>query len=324
MTKKIILITGASGEIGENLINYFSSKGEKYIIALDINKPKNSNSIYKFYKGSILDDQLLSKINSLYAFNEIYHLAAILSTKAEMNPKIAQEVNVEGSIKIFNLALYQSKQQNKKIKVFFPSSIAVYNLKNNDKKKIAISENMLCNPNTVYGQNKLYCENIGTALDYYGNENNTHIDFRCIRFPGIISANTTPSGGTSDYAPKMIESAKQFKSYSCYVSNNCKIPFIVMPDAIDGIIKLMACNKSNLINNVYNITSFSPTVSEFYNEIILYYKNFILTYDINNQRQKIIDSWPGILNDSIANKQWGWKAKYNFKKSFSDYLFSKL
>ena len=324
MAKKYIFITGASGEIGDNLINYFSSKGEKNVIALDINKPKNSDSIYKFYKGSILDDQLLSEINSLYVFDEIYHLAAILSTKAELNPKIAQEVNVEGSIKIFNLALCQSKQQNKKIKIFFPSSIAVYNLKNNDEKKIAISENMLCNPNTVYGQNKLYCENIGTALDYYGNENNIHIDFRCIRFPGIISVNTTPSGGTSDYAPEMIKSAKQLKSYSCYVSNSCKIPFIVMPDAIDGIIKLMACNKSNLINNVYNITSFSPTVSEFYNEIILYYKNFILTYDINNQRQKIIDSWPGILNDSIANKQWGWKAKYNFKKSFSDYLFSKL
>ena len=82
--------------------------------------------------------------------------------------------------------------------------------------------------------------------------------------------------------------------------------------------------KSLGCNNVYNITSFSPTVSEFHNEIILYYKNFILTYNINNQRQKIIDSWPGILNDSIANKQWGWKAQYNFKKSFSDYLFSKL
>ena len=325
MKPKISLITGASGEIGQNLISYFSKSNNKKIVALDLNKPNKNIDVFKFIEGSILDGNILDGINEKYIVEEIFHLAAVLSTKAEKNKGLAQEVNIGGRINLLKLALSQYSNNNTKTKFFFPSSIAVYNIEEkNNHSKNNINENSYCNPKTIYGQHKLLCENLGTALNNDANEQKLKIDFRCIRFPGIISINSMPTGGTSDYAPEMIESARQLKSYSCYVSNNCKIPFIVMPDAIDGIIKLMTCNKSKLINNVYNITSFSPTVSEFYNEIKLYYKNFILTYDINNQRQKIIDSWPGILNDSIAKKHWGWKAKYNFKKSFNDYLFLKL
>ena len=324
MTKKIILITGASGEIGENLIHHFSNKKNCIIIALDLNPPLNNSKIHKFYKGSILDDSLLDKINHKYNFDEIYHLAAILSTKAEKEPSLAMEVNIYGTRNIFDLVLHQTMKQNKKIKLFFPSSIAVYNLKNQDEKDKLINEKMLCNPNTVYGQNKLFCENLGIALDKYGNENNIHIDFRCIRFPGIISANTSPTGGTSDYAPEMINAAKLSNSYECFVSENSKIPFVVMPDAINAIINLMSCNKKNLKNNVYNITSFSPTVKEFYNEIMLYNNDFILTYNINKDRQKIIDSWPGLLSDAIAKNEWGWQPQYNFKDSFQNYLFDKI
>ena len=321
MTKKIILITGASGEIGENLIKYFSKKINYQIIALDLNPPVSNNKIHEFYKGSIMDDVLLNQINDKYQLDQIYHLAAILSTKAENNPEFAENINVNGTIKIFDLALNQSLKQKKIIKIFFPSSIAVYNIANNEEGDQLIRENMLCNPTTVYGQNKLFCENIGTALDRYGNENKLHIDFRCIRFPGIISSNTCPTGGTSDYAPEMINAAKKLESYSCFVSQNSQIPFIVMPDAINAITKLMLSDKNKLKNNVYNITSFSPTVIDFYKEIIKYYKTFKMTYNINIERQNIINSWPKSLDDSLAIREWGWKPKYNFKAAFKNYLF---
>ena len=321
MAKKFILITGASGEIGENLIHHFSNNDNNMVIALDLKSPLNNNKIHKFYKGSILDDSLLNQINNKYTFDEIYHLAAILSTKAEKNPDLAKKVNINGTKNIFDLGLHQSLKQSKIIKLFFPSSIAVYNLKSANEKNEFINEHMLCNPNTIYGQNKLFCENLGKALDKYGNENNIHIDFRCIRFPGIISSNTCPTGGTSDYAPEMINAAKLSNPYKCFVSENSKIPFVVMPDAINAIINLMSCNKKKLKSNVYNITSFSPTVKEFYNEIILYNNNFTLTYNINKDRQKIIDSWPGFLNDSLAKNEWGWEPEYNFKNSFKNYLF---
>lgn len=321
MTKKIILITGASGEIGENLIQYFSKKKEYKVIALDLNPPLNGIKNHKFYQGSIMDDGLLNKINNKYTFDEVYHLAAILSTKAEANPKHAEEINVQGTIKIFELVQHQSLKQNKRIKLFFPSSIAIYNIKKNSDKNKLINELMFCNPKTVYGKNKLFCENLGTAFDKFGNQNKIHIDFRCIRFPGIISSNTYPTGGTSDYVPEMIFAAKKSQPYSCFVEQNSKIPFIVMPDAINAIIKIMSCDKKQLKNHVYNITSFSPSVEEFHNEIISYFNKFILTYDINNQRQKIINSWPGLLDDSIARKDWDWKPEFNFKNAFKKYLF---
>ena len=183
---------------------------------------------------------------------------------------------------------------------------------------------MYCNPYTFYGKHKLFCENLGTALDHYNHNKNIKLDFRCIRFPGIISKNTIPTGGTSDYAPEMILAAKKMVPYSCFVSKESKLPFIVMPDAINAIIKLMSSSKNKLTSNVYNITSFSPSVGDFYKEISLYYKNFNLTYNINKNRQSIVNSWPGIIDDSKAKKDWDWKPNYNFLKVHLEIIFIKI
>ena len=322
MTKKNILITGSSGEIGENLIKKFSQSKNYNIIAIDLNQTSN-NKINDFFQGSIVDDKILDDINSKYDFDEIYHLAAILSTKAESEPKIAENINVQGTIKLLDLAQSQSLKRNKNIKFFFPSSIAVYNIKNKKNKNKLINEIMYCNPYTFYGKHKLFCENLGTALDHYNHNKNIKLDFRCIRFPGIISKNTIPTGGTSDYAPEMILAAKKMVPYSCFVSKESKLPFIVMPDAINAIIKLMSSSKNKLTSNVYNITSFSPSVEDFYKEISLYYKNFNLTYNINKNRQSIVNSWPGIIDDSKAKKDWDWKPNYNFKSAFRNYFYKK-
>ena len=320
MKTKVSIITGASGEIGQNLIAYFTKSSKKKIIALDLNK--SNNNIYKFIEGSILDKNILNQINNEYIVEEIFHLAAILSTKAEKDKNLAESVNVQGTINLLNLASSQYFTNHITTKFFFPSSIAVYNITNNNQN--AINELNYCNPKTVYGQHKLLCENLGTAIDIYGNQQKAKIDFRCIRFPGIISANSMPTGGTSDYAPEMIHHAFQQKNYTCFVNANSCLPFIVMPDAIKAIIKIMSIEKNKLNQNVYNITSFNPEVSDLFNIIKSKFPEFKLNYNIDKMRQKIVDGWPNDIDDSAAKNDWGWKAQYNLKDAFNNYITPKL
>ena len=214
MKEKVSIITGASGEIGQNLIARFEKIKGKKIIALDLNPPNKELNFYKFIKGSILDSEIINELAENYIIEEIFHLAAVLSTKAEKNPELATQVNVNGTLDLLNLALLQNMKHKIITKFFFPSSIAVYHTNTKNK---AIHENSFCNPKTTYGKHKLFCENLGTAFDLYGNEQNLKIDFRCIRFPGIISTNTVPTGGTSDYAPQMIHNAFNKKNYTCFV-----------------------------------------------------------------------------------------------------------
>ena len=322
MKEKVTIITGSSGEIGQNLISYFSKIKNKKIIAIDLEEFNNSNNIFHFIKGSILDEKILIELSNKYIIEEIYHLAAILSTKAEKNPELAEKVNVKGTINIFNIALNQNLKNNVITKIFFPSSIAVYKIDSKlSSKDNLIDENTFCNPKTKYGQHKLFCENLGTALDKYGNELNLKIDFRCIRFPGIISANTLPTGGTSDYAPEMIHNALQQKTYTSFADQNSCLPFIVMPDAINSILSIMKCDKSKLRKNVYNITSFSPTILDLYKILKNQFPEFLLKYKIDRKRQEIINSWPNFIDDNQAKKDWGWKPEFNLNSAFKNYIY---
>ena len=321
MKEKVSIITGASGEIGQNLIARFEKIKGKKIIALDLNPPNKELNFYKFIKGSILDSEIINGLAENYIIEEIFHLAAVLSTKAEKNPELATQVNVNGTLHLLNLALMQNMKHKIITKFFFPSSIAVYHTNTKNK---AIHENSCCNPKTTYGQHKLFCENLGTAFDLYGNEQNLKIDFRCIRFPGIISTNTVPTGGTSDYAPQMIHNAFNKKNYTCFVNKNTCLPFIVMPDAIDSIIQLMNKNKKSLQKTVYNITSFSPTVLNLLDIIKTQYPNFKIKYDIDKIRQSIVDSWPDNIDDSNAKNDWGWKPKHDLITAFNNYIIPQL
>ena len=130
MSNQSIFITGANGEIGSSLIKSFNKKGINNIIALDLEQPQHNFQIKKFIKGSIEDKKLLNDINKQYSIGSFYHLAAILSTKAEHNPQLSNNVNIDGTKNILDICIEQSKKQNKIIPFFFPSSIAVYNTKN--------------------------------------------------------------------------------------------------------------------------------------------------------------------------------------------------
>ena len=321
MSKETIIITGASGEIGQNLIKSFISNENINLIALDLQESENKIKGCNYITGNILDNQLVSDLHNNYSISSIYHLAAMLSSKAELNPQIAFEVNVKGTINFMELALAQNKKNKKVTKFFFPSSIAVYNTINNNIKE-PISEYMYCNPLTVYGQHKLYCENIGVAFDIYGNELKDKIDFRCIRFPGILSSNTLPSGGTSDYLPEMINAAIHGKNYDCFVNQTTVLPFIVMPDAISAIIKIMGTPKNNLSQHYYNVTSFSPSIDNVYHKLLHVNPEFKLSYDIDKKRQKIVNGWPQCVNDQKSRDDWGWSPKYNFEQALNNYLMT--
>lgn len=333
MRKRAILITGANGEIGHGLISSLHQKHEQNIIALDLQPmdPKITGYLKEGIVGNILDKNLLEQINGEYAITEIYHLAALLSTRAEFSPQMAHEVNVGGTINLLELAVKQSRSQGQAVKYFFPSSIAVYGFTSLNDKNLnpILKEDEYCDPQTMYGCNKLYCEKLGIYYSHHYQRLAAEfipglVDFRSIRFPGLISASTIPTGGTSDYAPEMIHAAVQGKPYSCFVRPDTVIPFMTMPDAIKSILSLMDADKQGLSRLVYNITAFHPSAKEFFNKILDYFPNADVDYVINKKRQAIVDSWPAEVDDSIARADWGWKPDYDFQSSFESYLIPKI
>ena len=333
MREKITLITGANGEIGQELIKKISKNKKIKLVALDLHPIENniSDLLYEKIIGNILDNNLLEQIGSTYEITEIYHLAALLSTRSEFSPHMAHEVNVTGTLNMLSLAVEQAKSQGQLVKFFFPSSIAVYGL-NNEQTKIkagAIKETEYCNPTTMYGCNKLYCEKLGI---YYSNHyhqlsedfKNDLIDFRSIRFSGLISTLTEPQGGTSDYIPQMLHAAARREKYNCFVHKNTRMPFMIMPDAIDAIILLMNSDKNNIHSQIYHLSTFNPTPEEFYNLLRKYFPDFKISYDINIKRQEMVDSWPMDLNCQISNQEWDWSPGYNLNTAFSDYLIPEI
>lgn len=322
--KSSILITGAGGEVGSELIHTLSQNENVNIVTLDLHplESKAADKVADKITGNILDINLLDQINLEFEIKEIYHLAAILSTRAELSPRIAHDVNVNGTINMLELALKQSKSQNKKIKFFFPSSIAVYGV--NDKQQIC-SESDYLNPMTVYGANKLYAEKLGIYYSQYYDQlsdNKYFIDFRSLRFPGLISASTIPSGGTSDFIPEMWHSIKNENSYECFVNEKSRLPFLAMPDAIKAINQMMSSKSEKIQSRIYNVTSFNPSASDFFQLMIELYPTAKISYNINEVRQKIVDSWPSNIDDSLAKDEWGWAPDYNLKKTINEYLKS--
>ena len=315
----MILITGINGEMGISLIQKLQTLEHKEFVGLDIKPVQNEikHLFKKVYTGDITDKKLIKQIFKENAITEIYHLAAVLSTKAESIPFLAHQINVTGFLNLIS----EITHLNSVIKFFFPSSIAVYLL--NKKKLHGITEDEFCNPNNMYGCNKLYCEKLGTYFSKYSELTN-NLDFRSIRFSGIISANTLPQGGTSDYAPEMIHNAVQNKDYTCFVRANSCIPFMVMPDAIDAIINIMKVDKKKLKRDVYHIQAFSPKVNDIYKKIISYFPSFNLEYNINTKRQALVDSWPSSLDQTAAKQDWNWQPKYNFDDAFDKYLIPKI
>lgn len=336
MRAKATLITGAAGEVGQALIQRLaeenasdSPKGTngRRILTMDLNPlPAHLAACVTHFQASILDTATLDRLISEYEIEEIYHLAALLSTRAEFSPDAAHRVNVEGTMGLLHLAAQQSEWRGEPVRFLFPSSIAVFGLPDLPTKQqyTRVREWEWNYPSTMYGCNKLYCEMLGIYFSRHyrqlAADRGPSLDFRAVRFPGLVSAYTLPSGGTSDYGPEMLHAAAQAKPYACFVREDVRIPFMAMPDAVKALVSLASVSQETLSRPVYNVTSFSLSAAEFRDHVKRYFPGAQITYKPDIKRQRIVDSWPADLDDSAARRDWQWLPDYDVERAFAEYL----
>jgi nucleoside-diphosphate-sugar epimerase len=328
LRKPVVLITGASGEIGHGLITDLARRDDRAVITLDLNPLDRglAQLIRQQFIGSILDNQLLDRILAEYEIDHVFHLAALLSTRSEFAPGAAHRVNVEGTMAMLEFAQRQGESHGRPVVFLYPSSIAAYGLPAGAKDKAGkVKEDDFNHPTTMYGCNKLYCELLG---DYYAKHYKQlaaipqvgMVDFRSLRFPGLISAVTTPSGGTSDFAPEMIHAAAAGKPYACFVRPDTRIPFMAMPDAVDALMKLAEAPRERLARTVYNIGAFHASAAEVESIVREAFPKAEITTSVDAKRQGIVDSWPADVDDTAARRDWGFAPRYDLGRAFREYL----
>jgi nucleoside-diphosphate-sugar epimerase len=327
--KPVVLITGAGGEIGHGLIDRIVASGERSVITLDVNpiEPALARLVQREFTGSILDHALLERIMSEYEIDAVFHLAALLSTRSEFTPVTAHQVNVEGTLSLLEFSQHEAESHGRPVVFLYPSSIAAYGLPSlAEKRRVGrVHEDAYNTPTTMYGCNKLYCEQLGRYYSrFYKQLSATsragRVDFRCVRFPGLISALTMPSGGTSDYAPEMIHAAAKGEAYPCFVRPDTRIPFMTMPDGVDALLRLAAAPRERLTQTAYNLTAFSPSAEQIRDEVVAAFPGADITWSTDVKRQGIVDSWPEDVDDSAARRDWGFAPAYNFTRAFQEYL----
>ncbi len=327
--KTTVLVTGANGEIGHGLISHLADMDHVEIVALDLH-PLDAPIARKCIRtvvGDILNAGVLETLSTAHNFGTVYHLAALLSTRAERQPVLAHRVNVDGTVNVLEIALTQARLQGREIKFVYPSSIAVYGLPSLEVKSQvgAIGESEWCAPRTMYGINKLYCEQLGNYYARFYRQLDAEpraerVDFRCLRFPGLISAATLPSGGTSDYASEMIHAAARGEPYACFVREDTRIPFMAMPDAVRALLTLEAAPSNALSRQVYNVGGFNPSARELYDLVRRDFPTAQVSFHPDLKRQAIVDSWPEDVDTTAAVRDWGWEPQYPLEGAFGDYL----
>jgi nucleoside-diphosphate-sugar epimerase len=329
MRKPVVLITGAGGEIGHGLIEQLVTSGRTSIITVDLNplEPTLAAKVQREFTGSITDARLLDRILSEFDIDTVYHLAALLSTRSEFTPVTAHQVNVEGTLSLLEFAQREAESHGRRVLFLYPSSIAAYGLPDLGTKTRAgrVREDDYNTPSTMYGCNKLYCEQLGRYYARFYKQlaaepQSGRVDFRCVRFPGLISAMTVPSGGTSDYAPEMIHAAAKGEPYECFVRPDTRIPFMAMPDGVDALLQLATAPRERLTRTAYNVAAFNPSAEEIRDEVLRAFPDATITWKTDTRRQGIVDSWPADVDDSTARSDWGFAPKYNFANAFRDYL----
>ena len=326
--RPVVLVTGAGGEIGHGLIHEIAERGTFDILALDVRPPgpEVARRCAAVRVGDILDRHLLDRLHAEFEIAVIFHLAALLSTRAEFVPETAHAVNVQGTLNLLSLAVEEGRELGRPVKFLFPSSIAVYGLPDVATKRAAgrVGEDAWLAPITIYGCTKLHCEHLGR---YYARHYRQlaavqpdRVDVRTIRFPGLLSAVTIPSGGTSDYAPEMLHAAAQDRPYACFVRPDTRIPFMAMPDAVAALLALMDAPAESLSTLVYNVAAFDPDAAELGDRVRKAFPRAQITFAPDARRQAIVDSWPEDVDDARARRDWGFRPAYDLDRAFEEYL----
>jgi nucleoside-diphosphate-sugar epimerase len=330
--RPVVLVTGAGGEIGHGLIDEMAKRGTSEIVALDVRPPdpELTAKCAAVLVGDILDPHLLGRLRAEFEVGVVFHLAALLSTRSEFVPETGHAVNVQGTLNLLQLAIEEGRELGRPVRFLFPSSIAVYGLPDARTKHAAgrVPEDAWLAPITIYGCSKLHCEHLGR---YYARHYRQlaaaepgRVDFRAIRFPGLLSALTLPSGGTSDYAPEMIHAAAQGRSYACFVRPDTRIPFMAMPDAVAALLALMDAPGEALTTLVYNVTAFNPDAAELGERVRKAFPRARITFKPDPRRQAIVDSWPEDVDDTRARRDWGFRPAHDLDRAFDDYLLPEV
>ncbi len=328
MSKPVVLVTGASGEIGRSLLQTVAEHGGFDVITLDLTLPpeKMQSLVSASYAGNIMDRYLLDQVAAHHEVDMVFHLAALLSARGERDPELAHQVNVEGTLNVLRMATNQSARLGRPVRFLFPSSIAVYGLPSPDEKRALgrVREEQWNLPITMYGCNKLYCEHVGRYYAFHatrgGAANNARLDFRAIRFPGLISAETAPTGGTSDFGPGMIHAAASGSPYVCFVAPDARLPFMVMPDAVRALMDLARADRTKLTTTAYNIGAFSLSALQIAERVRKAFPAAKIDYVPDAARGAIVNSWPEDVDDGRARADWGWAPTYTWDAAFDDYL----
>jgi len=306
MTK--ILFTGAAGQLGIEIINKLREiHGTDSVIATDIRDAEGDLKNGPFEKLDVMDEASMREMVEKYEITQIYHLAALLSAKAEKNIELARKLNVGSLHNVLNIA-----KDYKLDRVFWPSSIAVFGP---DAKTDGTPQNSQCNPTTVYGINKL------TGEQYCAYYNRTlGVDVRSVRYPGLIGYKTLPGGGTTDYAVDIYHKAVKGESFECFLDKDSRLPMMYMDDAVKATIDLMNADSSKLsVRTSYNVAAISFTPEEIANSIRKFIPDFKITYK-PDYRQDIANSWPDRIDDSAARNDWGWQHDFDLDAMTKDML----
>ena len=302
MGKKLVI--GASGQIGIELIDKLAAQyGIDQVIATDI---KLQPDIYaegvKSLQLDVLDKVKLFDIIKANDVSEIYLLAALLSAVSEKKTQSAWDLNMRGLFNVLELAREKHIQR-----VFWPSSIAVFGTSSplNNTPQRTILE-----PLTVYGISKMAGER---WCEYYYEKFN--VDVRSLRYPGIISHKSIPGGGTTDYAVNIFYSAIENQKYRCFLEENIQLPMMFMDDAIRATMEIMNVERSSLsINSSYNVAAMDFTPKQLAKEIANHIDGFQISYE-PDFRNKIAQSWPNSISDSLARNDWGWEHRFDLSKT---------
>lgn len=294
-----ILVIGANGQLGSELtVALRDTYGASNVIASDLKKPASETGLFEAL--DILDNDRLKQIVDQHAVTDIYHLAAMLSAKAEENYQFAWKLNMEGLINVLEVA------KDKNIKVYWPSSIGVFGPstpKDNTK------QDSYSDPNTVYGISKLAGER---WCQYYHDK--FGVDVRSLRYPGLIGYKSLPGGGTTDYAVDIFYKAIKGENFNCFLKAGTTLPMMYMDDAVRATIALMQAPAESIkVRSSYNLAGMSFSPEEIHQAIKEHYPNFTISYN-PDFRQKIADSWPKSIDDSQARKDWGWQHEYGLKE----------
>jgi nucleoside-diphosphate-sugar epimerase len=305
-----ILVTGATGQIGSELTMELRKRyGKDNVIAAGHKRVPSEELLHSgpFKYIDVTDKESIEKLVRNDGVDTIYHLAAILSATGEENPQLAWHVNMQSLYNVLEIG-----REHQLERIFWPSSIAVFG---SGAPRVNTPQDTILIPGTVYGVTKVAGE---LLCNYYSIKYG--LDVRSVRYPGIISSETLPTGGTTDYAVEIFYEAIKNKRYTCFVKEETMLPMMYMPDCIKASIDIMESEPSRIHHRTsYNLAAISFSAGELTAEIKKYIPEFRCEYK-PDFRQKIADSWPMSIDDSVARREWGWNPTYDLVSMTKDMI----